>query len=254
MLTSHTRSADEPAAEDGAPSSPAGRRAFLRWSGTAAAVALIAACDRTPTETSPELSPDAAATKTGDVTIDLGTDLGILNFAYALEQLEAAFYIQVVNNLYAGVNSAEERLLRDIKKHEVVHREFFQTALGKAAIPGLTVDFSKIDFTSRQSVLTAAKVFEDTGVGAYNGAAQFLRKADYLVVAGKIVSVEARHASAIRDVLGNTFAPDQFDSALTFEQVLRRAGPFITTTISLANSPTAGQAARQGSGTEEMTS
>ena len=118
------------------------------------------------------------------------------------------------------MNSAEERLLRDIKKHEVVHREFFQTALGKAAIPNLKVDFSKIDFTSRQSALTAAKVFEDTGVGA-NGAAQFLRKADYLVVAGKIVSVEARHASAIRDVLGNTFAPNQPDSALTFEQVLK---------------------------------
>ena len=60
---------------------------------------MIAACDQTPTETSPDLSPDAAATKTGAVTIDLGTDLGILNYAYALEQLEAAFYIQVVNNL-----------------------------------------------------------------------------------------------------------------------------------------------------------
>ena len=38
------------------------------------------------------------------------------------------------------------------------------------------------------------------------GAAQFLRNPDYLVVAGKIVSVEARHASAIRDVLGRSFA------------------------------------------------
>jgi hypothetical protein len=43
-------------------------------------------------------------------------------------------------------------------------------------------------------------MFEDLGVAAYNGAGKYLTSADYLTVAGKIVSVEARHAAAIRDM------------------------------------------------------
>lgn len=55
-----------------------------------------------------------------------------------------------------------------------------------------------MDFTSRASVLGTAQTFEDLGVRAYNGAAQFLDSTTYLVEAGKIVSVEGRHASMVR--------------------------------------------------------
>jgi hypothetical protein len=53
---------------------------------------------------------------------------------------------------------------------------------------------------SRQSILLNAEVFEDLGVAAYNGAGKQLKDAGNLTLAGKIVSVEARHAAAIRDV------------------------------------------------------
>lgn len=254
MGTSHTRGADERADEAGVLRSPTDRRNFLRWTGAAAAAAVLAGCDRSPTDSDTALapSPDAtAASAQGGVTINLGNDIGILNFAYALEQLEAAFYVQAVSAFYSGASSEEQDILRSIKNHEVIHREFFRTALGSAAIPNLAVNFSAIDFGSRASVLGTARALEDTGVGAYNGAGQFLRNGDYLLVAGKIVSVEARHAAAIRDVLGRTFAPSAFDTGLTFEQVLRRAGPFIATPITLTNSPTAGA---QGSAAEEMDS
>lgn len=52
----------------------------------------------------------------------------------------------------------------------MAHREFFKNALAKAAIPGLEVNFSGINFASRDSVLGTAKAFEDLGVSAYNGA------------------------------------------------------------------------------------
>ncbi len=235
--------------------SPTDRRNFLKWSGTAAATALLVACDKSPTEPGGDLAASATsatASADGGVTIDLNNDLGILNFAYALEQLEAAFYIKVIADFYGGASGEEQDLLLDIKNHEVVHREFFKAALGGAAIPNLAVDFSSIDFGSRDQVLATAKALEDTGVGAYNGAAQFLYNVDYLVVAGKIVSVEARHASAIRDVFGRSFAPQAFDGPLTFEQVLQRAGPFISTHITLTRSPTAQMATR--SSEEEMDS
>lgn len=241
----------------GWPLDPTDRRNFLKWSGTAAATALVAACDRSPTQPGEDAAlsrKSAQAAGAGGVEIDLSNDFGILNFAYALEQLEAAFYIRVIADLYGGATGEEEAILRDIKRHEVVHREFFRTALGSAGIPGLAVDFSAVDFGSRDSVLGTAQAFEDLGVGAYNGAAQFLSDSDFLVAAGKIVSVEARHASAIRDVRGRSFAPNAFDPAFTFEQVLRRADPFIATNITLTNSPTAGHASAEARVEEEMVS
>ena len=235
----------------------ADRRAFMKWSGAAAAAALLAACDRSPTEPSAATAlsrTGATVNARSGVQIDLRNDFGILNFALALEQLEAAFYTRVVSDLYGGASGEEESILRDIKRHEVVHREFFQAALGAKAIPRLSFDFSAVDFGSRASVLGTAQVFEDLGVAAYNGAAQFLDRPAFLFVAGKIVSVEARHASAIRDVLGQPFAPRAFDQAYSFERVLRDASSFIATPITLANSPTAGHADAQTSQAEEMVS
>jgi len=138
----------------------------------------------------------------GGNTIDVGMgDTGILNFAYALEQLEAAFYTKVATSFYGSIPDAEKQLLTDIRDHEIAHRDFFKAALGADAISTLQFDFSSINFSDRASVLGTAKALEDTSVSAYNGAGAYITNPDYLTLAGKIVSVEARHASAIRDLL-----------------------------------------------------
>ena len=176
----------------------------------------------------------------GAITLDFSTDIDVLNYAYALEQLEAAFYVGVVTNGAFGsvFSAAEQRVLVDIRDHEVAHRDFFAAALGSAKIPGLTPKFETINFADRSSVLQTAKVFEDLGVSAYNGAARYIASEAYLGVAGKIVSVEARHASAIRDLLNNRsgdFAPNAFDMGNTPQAVLAAAGPFITESITVVN-------------------
>jgi len=89
----------------------------------------------------------------------------------------------------------------------VVHREFFKAALTGAlndpdrVLPDLNFDYGDLNFSNRLQVLNTAKTLEDTGVAAYNGAGRYITTPDYLVIAGKIVSVEARHASAIRSLL-----------------------------------------------------
>ena len=172
------------------------RRSFLQFAGAGA----LAAGALTAASCKKDRSRDPNA-------IDIGAgDTGILNYAYALEQLEAAFYTQVVASPYSGMSDAEKSLLTDIRDHEVSHREFFKAALAGNAIQALTPDFSSINFGSRDSVLGAAKSFEDLGVSAYNGAGYLISNADYLLLAGKIVSVEARHAALIRDLISfNTF-------------------------------------------------
>ena len=217
-------------------SSPVSRRKFLLFSGmTAAALTIgLQACS----DDDNMITPGASA-------IDVGSgDTGVLNYAYALEQLKAAFYVKVVSSFYNGATSEEQQILTDIREHEIAHREFFKAALGGSAIASLDVDFSSIDFSSRSSVLGTAKVFEDLGVAAYNGAAYLIVNPDYLVLAGKIVSVEARHAAAIRDLL-NPRSPDfagddvidtsGLDRQMLPSQVIQAANGFLSTKISANN-------------------
>jgi hypothetical protein len=211
------------------------RRKFLLFAGASAGVIAVAAsCNK---------DDDNNDMNSG---VDLGKDdIGILNYAYALEQLEAAFYTQVILTPFSGMTDGEKALLSDIRDHEIAHREFFKNALAANAIRGLEVDFSSIDFTKRDSVLGTAKAFEDLGVSAYNGAGKLIKLADYLVIAGKIVSVEARHAAYIRDLISNgSFADSTVVDAMGLDksrmpmEVLTIAAPYIKTKINASNLPT----------------
>lgn len=173
---------------------------------------------------------------------DLGKgDVGILNYAYALEQLEADFYTKVVNNFYSGISDKEKQLFTDIYHHEVIHRDFFKAAIGaatSAVLPKLEFKYDGVDFNSRASILATSKALEDTGVAAYNGAGKYITNLDYLVIAGKIVSVEARHASAIRDLIApgsGAFSGDDvidangLDVAKEPKEIVMAAGGFFKT-------------------------
>jgi len=177
-----------------------------------------------------------------DPVFDLGKgDVGILNYAYALEQLEADFYTKVVNSFYTGISEAERQVLTDIYNHEVIHRDFFKAAITAATsqvLPKLEFKYDGIDFKSRTSILATAKALEDTGVAAYNGAGKYITNLDYLVIAGKIVSVEARHASAIRDLINpgsgdfsgdDVVAANGLDVAKEPKEIVAAAGSFFKT-------------------------
>ena len=211
------------------------RRTILKWSATGALAGVAAFGGlRLPGF---GMTPAFAA--------DLGAgDIGILNYAYALEQLEAAFYSKVIETPYADITEVETALLTDIRDHEIAHRDFLKTALAADAIPDLEVDFSAVDFGDRTSVLTTAQTFEDIGVSAYNGAGQLLTNSEYLLAAGRIVSIEARHSAAIRNLVSPdsvAFAgPDVVDKngldvARAPAEVLTLADPFIVTEVTAMN-------------------
>lgn len=209
------------------------RRSFLRYAGASAAgIALIgsaASCKKDRVDTLP--------------ANDVGSgDIGILNYAYALEQLEAAFYSQVVATPYSGISAVETAYLTDIRDHEVLHRDFFKAAIGSKALGTLTTDFSSINFSDRKSVLGAAKLLEDTGVRAYDGAGYLIKDPGYLTIAGKIVSVEARHAALISNLItpGSFVGDDQVDAnglnaSNTIAEILGAANGFLKTKVSAVN-------------------
>ncbi len=213
------------------------RRVFLSWAGATIAVSAIGCSSKSKNPASP-----------GSSGVNFGTgDTAVLNYAYALEQLEAAFYTQVIATPYTGITTGELSLLTDIRDHEVIHRNFLKTALGASAIAALSVNFASVNFSSRASVLGAARTFEDLGVSAYNGAGQLITSDTYLTLAGKIVSVEARHAAAIRDLLSPgtaAFAGNDvvavstgLDVQRSPSQVLVLASTYVTTSINRGDLP-----------------
>jgi Ferritin-like domain len=217
-----------------------GRRAILKWAG-----ATIAAAGAFGVNLS-TLGLTKAFAQAGEA-VDLGSgDFGVLNYAYALEQLEAAFYTQAIATPYQSMSRYEHSVLSDIKGHEIAHREFFKKALGRNRIPDLTPNFSAVDFGDRSSVLKTASTFEDLGVSAYNGGGAAIQDAKYLAAAGSIVSVEARHAAILRDLLmpltANFAGDDVVDSsgldvASPPSKVLASAAPFIATRVTATQLP-----------------
>lgn len=195
----------------------------------------------------------------GPVSLNLTSDTGILNYAYALEQLEAAFYTAVVGSAAFGSMTAEQKeVMQDLQNHEVAHREFLKAVLGSNAISSLALNNTTVSaaIANTDTILKNAEAFEDLGVSAYNGAGKYLQDANNLLFAGKIVSVEARHAAAIRDLRegksltgtpANTrFAGDDvvnaqgLDVKLEPSAVLAKvaATNFVTTSIAIGSAPT----------------
>jgi len=199
-----------------APRALTSRRAFLRCVRTVSTLAalpgLTVACG-SDAATGPVNGIPASG---GPLLIDFAQgDAAFLQFALVLEQLEAEFYTRVVDAFgTSNIGAAEQAVLTDIRNHEIAHRQYLQSALSATTAQTVTPTFSGINFADRATVLAAAKGLEDLGVAAYNGVVQYLTGPANVLAVAKIVSVEARHAATIRDLLSaatTDFSPNAED-------------------------------------------
>jgi hypothetical protein len=155
-----------------------------------------------------------------------GGDVEILNFALTLEYLEADFYN--VKGKTVGLSGEAKKYAREFGAEEAAHVSALTAAiksLGGTPVKKPTFAFPA---ASEKAFLTLASVLENTGVGAYNGAAPSLKSKQVLASAGSIVQIEARHAAAIDLLIGKSPTPNEgFDKPLTKAEVLAAAGPLI---------------------------
>lgn len=151
-----------------------------------------------------------------------GGDVDILNFALTLEYLEAKFYAEAKTR---AKPSGELKALVDLLAEDEQQHVQALTATIKQ-LGGKPVAEPKFDFpySGTGGFLKLAQTLEDTGVGAYNGAAPMLESKEVLAAAGGIVQVEARHAAAIRLQNKAEPAPAAFDTPLDEKQVLKAGG------------------------------
>lgn len=155
-----------------------------------------------------------------------GGDVEILNFALTLEYLESDFYN--VKGKAVGLSGQAKAYAKLFGEEEAEHVTALTAAIKQ--LGGRPVKKPRFVFpaTSQSTFLALASVLENTGVGAYNGAAPSLQSKQVLASAGSIVQIEARHAATIDLLIGKSPTPTEgFDTPLTKAQVLAKAGPLI---------------------------
>jgi rubrerythrin len=163
---------------------------------------------------------------------ELTSDLDVLNYALTLEHLEYAFYRDGIDRLTFGNDSrgaSIDESFAAIRDHEGEHVATLTqviTDLGGTPVEEASYDFGSA-YDDPVSFMQTATALENTGVSAYDGAAQFLTDPDLLTAAGSIVAVEARHASYLNFLNGDVPFPEAFEKPLSPDEVLAIAGPFI---------------------------
>lgn len=136
----------------------------------------------------------------------------VLNFALSLEYLEYHFYNHALlgtDVTFTYPTTAAKAAITTIRDHEKAHVDLLVGALGSSA--RAPIAYADTDFraggtfaavyTDYNIFLAVAQGFEDTGVRAYKGqAGNLLVSPGVLQTALQIHSVEARHASHIRQM------------------------------------------------------
>ena len=132
------------------------------------------------------------------------------------------------------------RHMMSIRAHENAHVDFLVNALGNQARPKPT--FKNLTKATFKGFRDLAQAFENTGVGAYLGAAPSILNRNFLAAAASIALVEARHAGYLNDFQGDRLTDaaqngktDQaFDQPLTIAKVVSAISPFV---VSLNGGP-----------------
>jgi hypothetical protein len=185
-------------------------------------------------------------------------DVKVLNFALALEDLEADLYVQALQRFTIGGKNKLGTYIPGMNLNfgdpdvdycykyglvEANHRDFLRNALGSAAIPQYKYNFG-MQSLSRKQVGDLLYTAEALGTAAYLGAIPSLSSLTYLQIAGAIQGTEARHTAVFAEILnilyneGLNVAPltSQFGGTnngievpIAPDTVLKTVSPYIVT-------------------------
>jgi len=125
------------------------------------------------------------------------------------------------------VRALAQTLRTDENAHVAALTAAIKSVGGSAVGPAPSYNFGADTFKTQSGFLKLARMLEDTGVHAYLGQAANIKTPSILLTAASIVTVEGRHAGAIRYQYGLSPTISPFDGGYTKQQVLAIAGPLI---------------------------
>lgn len=153
--------------------------------------------------------------------------------ALTLEHLESAFYQQgfakFPDSDFAALGLKDNQIkdLKGIGQTEQQHVTFLQSALAQAGVQPVKPCEYDFKFTDAKGMATTGALLENVGISAYLGAAKLVQSKDILEAAGSILTIESRHQSSLRVLLGQVAVPQAFDAPLGPRAVFTMAAPFI---------------------------
>ena len=135
-------------------------------------------------------------------------------------------------SLYANENVME---FKAIQTHENAHVQYLITAITNAGgTPRPEPSFVNLTQPNLVTFAQVSQALENTGVGAYLGAAPYISNSAYVGAAGSILAIEAHHAGYLNVLLDQIMTYNvnketpSFEAALTADEVVDLAGPFVT--------------------------
>jgi hypothetical protein len=174
---------------------------------------------------------------TSTILPDPGAHLDATEFANVLNQLEESFYTQALAKFQdsdftaAGFPASQiaQQTLAGIQQNEQAHIDFLQQGLTDNGAQPLTCNFKFGNaLNDVPTMLATARVVEYVGVSAFLGAANLLDDPTLLDAAASILTVEARHQTALNIMSSTgTSIPSAFDVGLEPGEVASIAGAFI---------------------------
>ncbi len=161
------------------------------------------------------------------------TDVKLLNYALTLERLEYEFYRRhlarfsereiesaaIFNGFGSKVRGQIYENFVRIRNHEKTHVQTLISVirkLGGKPVPECEYDFGVSGVTD---FVRTARVLEDTGVMAYDGAIAYIDRPGLQTAGATIATVEARHASYLRLLNGEVPFPSAFDEPKAPQEV-----------------------------------
>jgi hypothetical protein len=153
--------------------------------------------------------------------------------ALTLEWLEATFYQQGFAKFPAtdfqaiGLTAEQITDLTTIGASEAAHVELLQSAIAQAGVKPVQPCTYNFGFTDAAGMVATALVLENVGVSAYLGGGPLITDKSILGTAASILTIEARHQTALRIASKTAAVPQPFDTALSPKQVFSLAAPFI---------------------------
>ncbi len=135
-------------------------------------------------------------------------------------------------SLYPNENVSE---FKAIQTHENAHVQYLITAIQDAGgTPRPEPSFVDLTQANLLAFAQTSQALENTGVGAYLGAAPYILGGAYVGAAGSILAIEARHAGYLNVLLDQVMTYNvskktpSFEMPLTADEVVALAGPFVT--------------------------
>jgi Ferritin-like domain len=147
------------------------------------------------------------------------SDVDILNFGLRFERLQATFYTQAVEvGTVPRMTARKQKWADTLGAHERAHVRIIKKVLGPKAGPRPAFDFGDA-IESDGAFTRTAVAMEDLTVALLTGVTPRLHDRRLTAALFGLLTVEARHASWARHIVGATPAAKAFDRARTLSSV-----------------------------------